>query len=117
MIYFSGALLKSDFHSSIKHQGLIVELALSLLHKGIKKGQINTKTPKMISMLDPLLPHLTSAMKSRHSGVVEYSLRILSQLVQSPLPGEFSSFLMKIIIKSVYPYIWNLPDQKAYGDL
>ena len=41
----------------------------------------------MLSMLDPLLPFLVTSLTSRHSQVVELSLRIFAQLVQLPLPG------------------------------
>ena len=73
--------------SSISHQSIMTEFALSLLHRAVKKGHVNPKSPEMISRLDALLPEIVSAMKSRQSGVVEYALRIMSQLVQAPLPG------------------------------
>lgn len=72
---------------SARFQGMIVEFALNLLQRGLKKGQVNSNAPEIISMLDPLLPHLVLAMSSRQSGVVELALRVMSQLVQAPLPG------------------------------
>ena len=41
----------------------------------------------MLSLLDPLLPPLVASLSSRHSPVVELSLRIFSRLVQLPLQG------------------------------
>ena len=73
---------------SARFQGMIVEFALNLLQRGLKKGHVNSKAPEIISMLDPLLPHLVLAMSSRQSGVVELALRVMSQLVQAPLPGR-----------------------------
>lgn len=55
--------------------------------RGLKKGSLSGRTPEMAAMLDPLLLHLAAALKSRHAAVVELSLRILSHLVQLPLPG------------------------------
>lgn len=79
--------MEASQSNTSRHQHLLLEFALTLLQRGLKKGALGGSSPKMLAMLDPLLPFLVTSLSSRHSLVVELSLRIFAQLVQLPLPG------------------------------
>ena len=70
-----------------RHQHLLLEFALTLLQRGLKRGTLGGSSPAMLALLDPLLPLLVACLRSRHSRVVEPALRILSRLMHLPLPG------------------------------
>ncbi|PSC76593.1 small subunit processome component 20-like protein [Micractinium conductrix] len=69
------------------HQHLLVEFALTLLHGALRKGLINPRAPGAAELLDPLLPLLVRALRSRHAPSVTSALQSLALLMQSPLPG------------------------------
>lgn len=70
------------------HQPLLVEFALNTFKAALKKGLVPTQGPEATALLDPLLPLLIRALKSRHSPSVTASLQALSFLiVQAELPG------------------------------
>ncbi|KAL4434124.1 hypothetical protein ABPG75_000565 [Micractinium tetrahymenae] len=69
------------------HQTLLVEFALSLLQGALRKGIINPRGPGAAELLDPLLPLLVRALRSRHAPCVTTALQALSLLMQSQLPG------------------------------
>ncbi|KAL4521880.1 hypothetical protein Ndes2526B_g01987 [Nannochloris sp. 'desiccata'] len=70
------------------HQPLLVEFALTTFKAALRKGLVPTQGPEATALLDPLLPLLIRALKSRHSPSVTASLQALSLLiVQAELPG------------------------------
>ncbi|PRW58885.1 small subunit processome component 20-like protein [Chlorella sorokiniana] len=69
------------------HQHLLVEFALSLLQGALRKGIINPRGPGADELLDPLLPLLVRALRSRHAPSVTTALQALTLLMQSQLPG------------------------------
>ena len=84
--------------AAARHQYLFLEFALTLVQRGLKKGSLGGSSPHMLAMLDPLLPHLVTCLSSRHSAVVELSLRIFSRLVQLPLSGELLQFYLLLAL-------------------
>ena len=64
----------------------------------MKKGKIGGGEPDNLARLDPLLPLLVRALKSRHAGVTSLSLRAFSLLVHLPLPG---TALLNILMHSM----------------
>lgn len=73
------------------HQPLLVEFALRIFHQALKKGIIETKDPQAAAQLDPLLPVLIRALRSRHSPSVMLALETLSILVRSEIPSISST--------------------------
>ena len=85
--YCAGEAVADAPSAASRHQYLFLDFALTLLQRGLKKGTLGSSSPKMLAMLDPLLRLLVSCLSSRHSPIVELSLRIFSRLVQLPLQG------------------------------
>ncbi|EFN57812.1 hypothetical protein CHLNCDRAFT_51116 [Chlorella variabilis] len=77
----------SSAATAAMYQHLLVEFALSLLQGGLRKGTINPRSPGAGELLDPLLPLLVRALRSRHAPSVTTALQALSLLMQSQLPG------------------------------
>lgn len=83
----AGEELQDTQPEASRHQHLFLQFALTLLQRGLKKGTLGGSSPRMLAMIDPLLPCLVTSLSSRHSAIVELSLRIFSRLVQLPLQG------------------------------
>ncbi|KAK9818396.1 hypothetical protein WJX72_012002 [[Myrmecia] bisecta] len=77
----------AEVDAAALHEHMLVEFALTLLHSGLKKGSLGGRSPQALAMLDPLLPLLVRAMKSRHATSVSLALRSLAFLVPLALPG------------------------------
>ena len=71
-----------------RHQHLLVELALGLLLRALRKGPLAGRSPAVLARLDPLLPLLVRALRCRAAAVAQAALRALALLVPLPLPGE-----------------------------
>ncbi len=50
-----------------RHQHLLLQFALTLVQRGMKKGTLGGSSPRMLAMLDPLLPLLVACLRSRHT--------------------------------------------------
>ncbi|BDA46528.1 probable small subunit processome component 20 homolog [Coccomyxa sp. Obi] len=73
---------------SARHQHLMVEAALRLLLRALRKGNAaSDRSPANLGMMDGLLPVLGRALRSRHAAVTERALRCLALLAPLPLPG------------------------------
>ena len=70
-----------------RHQHLLVELALGLLLRALRKGALAGRSPGVLARLDPLLPLLVRALRCRAAAVAQAALRALALLVPLPLPG------------------------------
>ncbi|KAK9845304.1 hypothetical protein WJX81_002986 [Elliptochloris bilobata] len=70
-----------------RHQHLLVELALGLLLRALRKGPLAGRSPGVLARLDPLLPLLVRALRCRAAAVAQAALRALALLVPLPLPG------------------------------
>lgn len=68
-------------------QWLLTVMALSVLHKGLRKGKLREQLPEQLAMLDGILPLLAAALKSRQPPVASLALRCLAILLTLPLPG------------------------------
>ena len=78
---------------SARHQHLMVEAALRLLLRALRKGNAaSDRSPANLGMLDGLLPVLGRALHSRHAAVTERALRCLALLAPLPLPGQHLNF-------------------------
>lgn len=66
---------------------MLVDFALGLLHAGLKKGKLGGQSPAALALLDPMLPLLVRAVRSRHAASVSLALKSLAVLVRLPLPG------------------------------
>lgn len=55
--------------------------------RGLKRGSLGGRTPEATAQLDPLLPLLARALRSRHSTSVSLALRCMCHAVRLPLPG------------------------------
>ncbi len=89
-----------DIHdgSTARHQHLMVEAALRLLLRALRKGNAaSDRSPANLGMLDGLLPVLGRALRSRHAAVTERSLRCLALLAPLPLPGQHPFILLKVV--------------------
>lgn len=71
------------------HEHLILEFCLTLLLSGVRRGALAraARSARLLGLLDPALPLLVRALRSRHTGCVSLALRCLSHLVGLPLPG------------------------------
>ena len=65
-----------------------MDFALGLLHTGLKKGGLASRDPGTLALLDPMLPLLVRALRSRQEASVSLALKSLTIAVQLPLPGE-----------------------------
>lgn len=54
----------------------------------LKRGKLSKRSPASMGLLNPLLPLLVRALASRSAAIVSLTLRVLTYLVQLPLPGE-----------------------------
>ncbi|KAL4860053.1 Small subunit processome component 20 [Chlorella vulgaris] len=79
--------LDTDQAATALHQHLLVEFALSLFQGALRKNIVNPRSPSADELLDPLLPLLVRALRSRHAPSVTTALQALSLLMQSELPG------------------------------
>ena len=70
------------------HDYMLVDFALGLLHTGLKKGTLGGQSPEALAMLDPMLPLLVRALRSRHANSVSLALKCLAFLIRLPLPGH-----------------------------
>ncbi len=77
----------SDEGGAARHQHLLAELALGLLLRALRRGPLAGRSPAVLARLDPLLPLLVRALRSRHAAVAQAALRALALLVPLPLPG------------------------------
>ena len=71
-----------------QHDYMLVDFALGLFHSGLKKGNLGGQSPAVLALLDPMLPLLVRALRSRHANSVSLALKCLSFLVRLPLPGR-----------------------------
>ena len=61
-------------------QWLLTAFALTLLHRGLRKGALSGRSQEGLPMLD-------DSLRSRHPSVASLSLRCLAALLSLPLPG------------------------------
>ncbi|KAK9808411.1 hypothetical protein WJX73_001754 [Symbiochloris irregularis] len=66
---------------------LLSVFALTLLHRGLRKGQLGERSPANLTMLDGIVDPLAAALSSRHAPVVSLALRCMGLLLTMPLPG------------------------------
>ena len=66
---------------------MLVDFALGLLHSSLKKGTLGGQSPATLALLDPMLPLLIRALRSRHANSVSLALKCLAFLIRLPLPG------------------------------
>ena len=74
-----------------QHDHMLVDFALGLLHMGLKKGTLGGQSPEALALLDPMLPLLVRALRSRHADSVSLALKCLAFLIRLPLPGNSNS--------------------------
>lgn len=79
---------QTEANQSGQHDYMLVDFALGLFHSGLKKGNLGGQSPAALALLDPMLPLLIRALRSRHANSVSLALKCLSFLVRLPLPGE-----------------------------
>lgn len=79
-----------------RYRYLLVEAALSMLRRLIKQAPASWRAPEADAhaLLDPLLPLLARALRSRHAGVTGSSLHCISSLLRFHLPGAACTFKM-----------------------
>ena len=77
----------ADIGQIAQHDYMLVDFALGLLHSGLKKGSLGGQSPAALAMLDPMLPLLVRALRSRHANSVSLALKCLAFLIRLPLPG------------------------------
>eukprot|EP00884_Botryococcus_braunii_P011089 jgi/Botrbrau1/19982/Bobra.0781s0002.1 len=70
-----------------RYRYLLVEAALSMLRRLIKRAPPSWRAPEGAALLNPMLPLLARALRSRHSGVTGPALRCLASLLQFNLTG------------------------------
>lgn len=70
-----------------QHDYMLVGFALGLLHSSLKKGTLGGQSPAALALLDPMLPLLVRALRSRHANSVSLALKCLAFLIRLPLPG------------------------------
>ena len=71
-----------------QHDYMLVDFALGLLHSSLKKGTLGGQSPAALALLDPMLPLLVRALRSRHANSVSLALKCLAFLIRLPLPGQ-----------------------------
>lgn len=76
-----------DAGRSALHQHVLVEFVLSVLYSSLKKGLVPMKGEENAARLDPLLPLLVRALRSRHTPSVTSALQCLTLLLQADLPS------------------------------
>lgn len=85
----AGAAAEAREDGAGRHQHLMVDAALRLLLRALRKGNAAAdRSPANLSMLDGLLPVLSRALRSRHAAVAEKALRCLALVAPLPLPGK-----------------------------
>ena len=80
----------TEDEATAQHDHMLVDFALGLLHAGLKKGSLGGQSPAALALLDPMLPLLVRAVKSRHANSVSLALKCLAVLVRLPLPGKWT---------------------------
>lgn len=70
-----------------QHDYMLVDFALGMLHSSLKKGTLGGQSPEALALLDPMLPLLVRALRSRHANSVSLALKCLAFLIRLPLPG------------------------------
>ncbi|GFR52617.1 hypothetical protein Agub_g15133, partial [Astrephomene gubernaculifera] len=69
------------------HETLVLEFCLTLLHSGVRRGALAGRSPELLAHVDPAVPLLVRALRSRHAGCVSLALRTLAHVVPLPLPN------------------------------
>ena len=91
-------------------QHLVTQLALTLLHRFVKRGSSGSgivRTPEALALLEPLIPLVTSALRSGDDDVTSLALRCLALMVGLPLPGA------PVVIYDLASTLCNLQCLKA----
>lgn len=78
----------ADPEQVAQHNYMLVDFALGLLHSSLKKGTLGGQSPAALALLDPMLPLLVRALRSRHANSVSLALKCLAFLIRLPLPGS-----------------------------
>lgn len=84
---FAGQDSLAEPEQVAQHDYMLVDFALGLLHASLKKGTLGGLSPAALALLDPMLPLLIRALRSRHANSVSLALKCLAFLIRMPLPG------------------------------
>ncbi|KAI8920655.1 armadillo-type protein [Entophlyctis helioformis] len=82
---------------------LFVEFGMSLLLASLKRDRINLRNKEHLQMLDPLVDVLGRSLYSKHTTVTIVAIRVLSVIVQTPLPAlkDALPVVLKRILQTV----------------
>ena len=87
-LLYAGQDSLADPEQVAQHDYMLVDFALGLLHSSLKKGTLGGQSPAALALLDPMLPLLVRALRSRHAKSVSLALKCLAFLIRLPLPGQ-----------------------------
>ena len=78
---------KTVAKSSTTNSHILIEFALNLLLGLLKKTENIALNQEFLEMLDPLLPELTTCLKSKHTRTVSCAVDCITYLYQAKLPS------------------------------
>ncbi|KAJ8331227.1 U3 snoRNP protein [Batrachochytrium dendrobatidis] len=88
---FSIQLKRNDPTEPLKYlqanAHLFVEFGLELLHTALKRERIDLREKEHLQMMDPLVDVLEKSLCSKHVTINVITLRILCNVIRSPLPS------------------------------